>query len=399
MRERDFYLAAIIMDGCLGAVFFSIPLLVLRVGGSVLDMGIAGTVGASAYAVWSPIAGRLADKVKKKGMVVASALSFALILMGTKWISHISHILVMMSLIGVSLASFFPPLQVGLSSGKDQRALSKALGNYNVSWTTGLFLGAIMGGFLFELDWKLPFYFSALGSLFLAIGVFFSSHKGEEPRTKKTQVYGPDPEPFNRKRYLLVGWIANFISWFIIATIRNIFPKLAVELGIDPHNLGILLAIPYIAQVVTFMALGRSKGWHYRVLPIVSVQILALGALAIIFAATHQILFVFAFVFLGLSSGVTYFSSIFYSLHTGGRKGKKAGLHESILGSGALLGPILGGWGASLYGLRAPYVICFCLLLLGISVEISLLRFRPGKTTISIFGTAKLRGSEIKSNF
>ena len=56
-------------------------------------------------------------------------------------------------------------------------------------------------------------------------------------------------------------------------------------------------------------------------------------------------------------------------LHGKDRKGEQTGWHEAILGSGALLGPLAGGWLADLtQNPRAPYQLCgglvFVLLLL-----------------------------------
>jgi MFS family permease len=60
------------------------------------------------------------------------------------------------------------------------------------------------------------------------------------------------------------------------------------------------------------------------------------------------------------------------------KKGKGAGLHESILGSGVVLGPLLGGIMAHSAGLRAPYVLCLGVLAMVIVIELSLIRrFHP----------------------
>jgi MFS family permease len=56
------------------------------------------------------------------------------------------------------------------------------------------------------------------------------------------------------------------------------------------------------------------------------------------------------------------------------KKGKGTGLHESIVGAGALSGPILGGVAAQFAGLRAPYLLCLVVLFVAVIVEIRLLR-------------------------
>jgi MFS family permease len=56
------------------------------------------------------------------------------------------------------------------------------------------------------------------------------------------------------------------------------------------------------------------------------------------------------------------------------RKGKGTGLHESILGGGVVLGPLLGGIAAHTVGLRAPYILCLTLLVGLIAVEWFIIR-------------------------
>lgn len=51
-------------------------------------------------------------------------------------------------------------------------------------------------------------------------------------------------------------------------------------------------------------------------------------------------------------------------------------MHESIVGSGALLGPILGGIVAHYASLRAPYLLCFAVLLMAIVAELNLIMRR-----------------------
>jgi MFS family permease len=56
------------------------------------------------------------------------------------------------------------------------------------------------------------------------------------------------------------------------------------------------------------------------------------------------------------------------------KKGKGTGLHESILGSGVVLGPLLGGIMAHSVGLRAPYILCLVVLAGVMAVEYGFLR-------------------------
>jgi MFS family permease len=77
---------------------------------------------------------------------------------------------------------------------------------------------------------------------------------------------------------------------------------------------------------------------------------------------------------IGISSSVTYYSSLYYTVHLLKKKGRGTGIHESIIGSGALLGPILGGIAAHYAGLRAPYLLCSAVLFTSIAAELNLMK-------------------------
>ena len=79
-------------------------------------------------------------------------------------------------------------------------------------------------------------------------------------------------------------------------------------------------------------------------------------------------------IFLGLSSGMTYFSSIFYSLYGFIDKGKRSGIHEAFLGAGTFCGPLVGGLAAYKFGIRAPYLAAALLLVIAATVELMIYR-------------------------
>jgi hypothetical protein len=80
---------------------------------------------------------------------------------------------------------------------------------------------------------------------------------------------------------------------------------------------------------------------------------------------------------------MTYYSSLYYSVRLLKRKGKGTGLHESILGSGVVLGPLLGGAAALSAGMRAPYILCLSVLAGAIIIELFLTKKNPQITQIS----------------
>jgi MFS family permease len=103
-------------------------------------------------------------------------------------------------------------------------------------------------------------------------------------------------------------------------------------------------------------------------------QALGLVGVSLIIVSNQPALFASAFAMIGLCCSMTYYSSLYYAVHLLKKKGKGSGLHESILGGGAVLGPILGGVAAQYVGLRAPYFLCIAVLAAAIGAQYLLLK-------------------------
>ncbi len=97
-----------------------------------------------------------------------------------------------------------------------------------------------------------------------------------------------------------------------------------------------------------------------------------MGALIIIFLSSRISIFMGAFALLGMAGGITTSASLFYALNTSRNKGTRAGIHELILGSGGIFGPLTGGILATKYTLRTPYLLAIIVIGASIAIQIFL---------------------------
>lgn len=107
------------------------------------------------------------------------------------------------------------------------------------------------------------------------------------------------------------------------------------------------------------------------------------GMTVLFFCSKFEVL-ALAMLAVGGLGGITYTSSIFYSLHREGNRGTMSGFHEAVLGGGALVGPLLGGIAGKFFGLRAPYLLCLLLLLGAMIFESFLFYFQNLKVKNAI---------------
>ena len=166
------------------------------------------------------------------------------------------------------------------------------------------------------------------------------------------------PDSNVASRFLHLAWIANFASWFGRALNVVVFTKIATEMDLSGSTIGITVAMFLAGQLLMFLYLRNRSGWQYRLWPLLAALGVAAGAWALAWFARSPWLFGIAFAIAGMGAGVTYVSSLYYSLEGQSvSRGLRAGIHEAVLGSGVFLGPLFGGFVADHFGLRAPYLL------------------------------------------
>jgi MFS family permease len=369
----NFYIAAFLADLALGAVLLSLPLLfIYKFGATSLILGLFGALGAFTYSSGVMVAGRLSDKFNRRNILIFGCFLFILVYSTLPFLKHIGHVFFIYVFGAISMSMFWPTIQSWLSQGLDKENLVRSLTNFNIYWSAGLAIGFFSAGVLFALDEKLPFMF-AVGLIAIVILILRKQPVPSEIRDEPTRKIFLDTEkskPESAKKFLRIAWCANFVSWYIVGTVRNLFPKLGSELGFSSTFIGTFVFLMILAQTIMFFVLGRTHRWHYRLLPIILFQTFAFAALLLLAVSSKAVYFMIAMVFLGLSCGMTYFSSIFYSLYGFIDKGKKSGIHEVFIGTGTFFGPLIGGIAAYRLGIRMPYLIAALLLITAIAVEL-----------------------------
>ena len=162
--------------------------------------------------------------------------------------------------------------------------------------------------------------------------------------------------------FMWLGWIANFIGLVVLFTIRSLFPPFAVELGFTPRTTGLLVAAMPAAQLGVYWLLGSWNGWHYRLWPLATMQLVGAGGCLLAAFAHSPAVFAVGFVLAGFSIAMGFTSSLYYSVHGQKNKRRQAGIHEAVGGAGAIVGPVVLGAAATAWHPRAPYGLCALLL-------------------------------------
>jgi len=376
-----FYILPFFVDAAFGILLICVPLLAIKMGANSLELGGLGFIITLFYILFCVLFGKLSDRYKNGHLLwisflTCSFLSFAFLL------SHqLYQLFLFIGILGMASAMFWPSIEVSIAK-KGSGPLIKRTSRFNASWCLGSAIGFLAGGPLFQIDPRLPFYFSGLIFLILVFFIFTSVKEINHfsPQDTSSKIDFPVPPDRSSSSYLYTAWIANFTLWFSISIVRCLFPKLSTNLGFSPSVLGILFTCISLAQTITFYALGKLSFWYYRKSILIFTQMVAIVALIITFLTSDVLTFIGAFALLGIAVGITHSASLFYTLNTSQNRGIRAGVHEGILGLGGLFGPLIGGILATRYTLRAPYLLAVIVIGASISAQI-FFKFKRGNSS------------------
>ena len=378
------YFPVLLIDFAFSSVLTNTSFYTSYLGLSSTFLGVLMAVTTAFFAVLAIPFGRLSDRIDRRYVLYAACIVLGAASLGLSRCRNSLHLLLIFPSIGVSMALFWPAYEAWLAEREGEGELLQRVMLFNLFWSIGVTLGPAFSSYLYgdENPFR-PFYLAGILIFLTLVTIFGSSlQKSDIPKTSQSEppetLYPPLPV---RTTYLNLARCANFASWFVLGVLRRLAPKLTKEMGMLPTTFGNLMLTLGGMQTLAFVVLGSgySTRWHYRFVPLLVVQLLAILSFLGIWSIQHTYLWVFAFGVIGVSAAFTYFSSLYYGLDRHADKGNKSGWHEAILGVGILLGPLLGGILAdSRLGVQSPYLLCAAALAIAIVIEI-LIQFKGAK--------------------
>ncbi len=364
-RPYGLFAAAFLSDLAVACVGLCLQFLGNSMGAVPRVLGMIGGLGAAGYAASCLTLGSLCDRIGRKRSAVIGIAGATMFWIIYPFVPSPLWLLALVPFGGAFLGLVWPAVQAWLAerTAPGARALNRNIGLFNIAWSSGLLLGPLLAGLLWRDHLpRLPFFIcAAIGCAIVAI-LLRTGGGGRGARQPAGTQTGcaADVDPRLWQVFLWLAWMGNFASWYAGSTIQTMFPKLGLDPGLQLSHLAVSTVVfSYWGGLLAVFFLARmTQSWQYRLWPLIGSQALSmLGMLMAARLATTAPQFALCFALSGAASGVTYVSSLFYSINGPPWScGRRAAWHEGILGSGGLLGGLLSGEIAMAFGLRAPYV-------------------------------------------
>ncbi|MEO5804250.1 MAG: MFS transporter [Verrucomicrobiota bacterium] len=246
----------------------------------------------------------------------------------------------------------WPTLQSLVSEGEPARNMPRMAGIYNIVWSALSAVSFFVGGAMLEkLGVTSLFWVPAFVHLFQLGFVFWLQIKAakvspiEHDSTAAVKNL-PDPaheaSALVQKNFLRFALLTNPFAYVAINTAIPMIPVVAARFNLSPMLAGFFCSVWFFVRMGAFILFWLWPGWHYRFGILLTAKITLVGSFVSLLLAPNLWILLVAQILFGLSVGLIYYSSLYYSMHGGNAKTEHGGLHEAMIGFGTFLGAAVG---------------------------------------------------------
>ncbi len=252
-------------------------------------------------------------------------------------------------ILGIGLSLFWPISEALVSEISSAQERASAIGMYAIAWGAGFLIGPFIGGIIAEVAGFQSTFFVAGALLLVTAALSVVTIRGEQKRHR-----GAEQAPSRPSWELISGALPMLIVQvpyaIVLAFVVSIFPGYAIESGLTPSEVGLLLSGFGFARTMMFSLSGRlertgeRKSIGFAFLGMIPVLLIPLNRSFIGLLADSCLI--------GTFIGIIYPQTIAYVSKRSPLEnlGFAIGAYETIFGIGFAVGPILLGFVAQTAG-------------------------------------------------
>jgi predicted MFS family arabinose efflux permease len=301
----------------------------------------------------------------RRGNILSLKIGFACLavsMIASALLENVAGLFILVAGYTTVLLFTWPALESLVSEGETRSGVQRMVGIYNCTWASSAAFAYFTGGKLYDALGR--------GAIFWIPAAMFAGQfvltlwlERQIPRLQTTdsgEVNNPvaesklSPLPahldrINPKTFLKMAWLASPFAYIAINTLLAVMPGIADQLGLSPTRVGLFCSLWLFGRFIAFAVLWKWDGWHYRFRWLLGAFLLLIGSFLAILLARELWIVVAAQVFLGLATGLIYYSSLYYSMDVGEASSEHGGWHEAFIGVGIFAGPALGALALQLW--------------------------------------------------
>ncbi|VWC83258.1 MFS transporter [Burkholderia lata] len=230
----------------LQSVGVAAPRMAREFGLSVSQMGIAFSAGTFGLLPGAMLGGRLADRIGRKRVLIASVVLFGLLSIATAQVSTFAMLVVVRVLTGIGLGGAMPNLIALSSEAVEPRSRSSAVATMYCGIPFGGVIASVIGVLLAgDTEWRHIFYVGGVGPLLLVpLLVWFLPESRAYLDVAGTQaarssvartLFGD-----GRTTSTVALWVSYFCTLIVLYFLLNWLPSLMASRGLDRAHVGLV---------------------------------------------------------------------------------------------------------------------------------------------------------------
>jgi hypothetical protein len=241
----------------------------------------------------------------------------------------------------------WPIVESYISAGRTPLAASRAIGRFNIAWSVPVPLAIWSSGpIIRHLDSGL-FLFAA-GGMALAM-ILVLPLRGVPEHLATDHPERPGPEHLRRLGGLLISSRSSMVAGYaMLFVLSPLLPVILSRLDYTIVAQTALAGFLDAGRASTFVLMQSTHTWHGRRSILALAAILVPIGFLLALSTGRGGLIALGLVVFGASHGVAYYASLYYAMVIGNAAVKSGGTHESLIGSGFVLGPAAALMGSAL---------------------------------------------------
>ncbi|RZN62916.1 MFS transporter [Methanonatronarchaeum sp. AMET6-2] len=277
-----------------------LPSIQLEFDITYLELGLMMSALTFGYAVSQIPSGLIADRTKKKYVIVPGMVLFS-IAMFAGALSNTSMVLILMLLTaGLGLGTYYPAATSLIAAWFDRGERGRAFGIHETASSVGSVAGPLLGGYLvFAFGWREGFTVLLLPGL-LAIPIIW--YLGKEPEIdlsglkKEKIVLNPILLPTAVYTLLIMGWMA----------FTTFLPSYLTDVGYSDFQAGIMFGLMPLVSVASMPLAGHYSDKFGRKKVIITLLTISSPLALLVTFIQHWVPLVLMFILIGMTMFAAY---------------------------------------------------------------------------------------------
>ncbi len=366
-----FFTMTVIMMG-FGMVIPILPYYVERLEAGGSAMGMIMAIYATMQFIFSPVWGRISDRLGRKPILLVGILGNALSQLFFGLSTQLWMLFVARALAGILSSATLPTAMayIGDSTGEEDRG--SGMGIIGAAIGVGMVIGPGLAGWLATDSLSYPFFVAAALSMlaFILVYIVLPESLPAEMRTsrfeesQKTQLREMWQALFGPIGFLLM---IAFVMSFGLTNFEGAFGLYVLELfGYDPQQVGLVLSVAGVVSAIIQGGLTGPLSRRWGEVNIIKASLLASGLGFVLMLMAYDFITVLVTVnlfILGNSLLRPVIASLISKKSLRGQ-GLAMGLNNSFMSLGRIIGPV---WAGFLFDvdISFPYISGAVVMLLG----------------------------------